>query len=71
MDQLNEERFNTDVRKFLKTFGVTAQRELEKAVWAGIEAGTLRGSSTLRARARLEVEGIAIDLVIEDDIRLS
>ena len=29
---MNEERFNIDTRRFLKHFGVTAQREIEKAV---------------------------------------
>ncbi len=71
MNELNEERFNTDLRKFLKTFGVTAQRELEKAVWQGIEAGTLQGTTVLRARVKLEVDGVELDLVIEEDIRLS
>ena len=71
MHELNEEHFHTDVRKFLKTFGVTAQRELEKLVRKGIESGTLHGSTTLRARARLEVEGVELDLVIEEDLRLS
>ena len=71
MNELNEEHFNTDLRKFLKTFGVTAQRELEKAVWQGIASGTLHGTTTLRARARLEVEGVELDVVIEEDLRLS
>ena len=71
MNELNEEHFHTDLRKFLKTFGVTAQRELEKAVWQGIAAGTLRGTTTLRARARLEVAGLELDIVIEEDLRLA
>ncbi|WP_206054792.1 DUF6494 family protein [Nitrosococcus wardiae] len=29
---MDEEQFNMSVRKFLKTLGVTAQREIEKAV---------------------------------------
>ena len=68
---MNEEQFNADLRKFLKRFGVSAQREIEKAVWAGIESGALTGNETLKARARLEVEGVELDLVVEDDIRLS
>ena len=68
---MNEEQFNADLRKFLKTFGVTAQREIERVVREGLEAGTLSTTTTLRARARLEVEGLELDLVIEEDIRLS
>lgn len=71
MSELNEEHFNADLRKFLKTFGVTAQRELEKAVRSGIASGALEGTTLLRARARLEVDGLEIDLTIEEDIRLS
>ena len=35
---MNEEAFNLGVRKFLKKFGVTAQREIEKAVDDGVRA---------------------------------
>ena len=33
---MNEDVFNTSVRKFLKRLGVTAQREIEKAVRQGL-----------------------------------
>ena len=29
---MNEDRFNMDIRKFLKVVGVTSQREIETAV---------------------------------------
>ena len=48
---MNEERFNIDTRRFLKHFGVTAQREIEKAVAAGIADGRLKGTERLKARA--------------------
>jgi hypothetical protein len=54
---MDEERFNLDIRKFLKHFGVTAQREIEKAVTAGLADGRLKGTETLKARAVLELEG--------------
>ncbi|MDQ4077599.1 MAG: DUF6494 family protein [Chloroflexota bacterium] len=68
---MNEEQFNLDLRKFLKRFGVTAQREIEKAVREAIEDGTLRGDETLQARARLIVEELPVDMMIEEDIHLS
>ena len=68
---MNEEQFNADLRKFLKRFGVTAQREIERVVWKGLEDGTLSAATPLKARARLQVEGLELDLVIEEDIRLS
>jgi hypothetical protein len=67
---MNEEVFNLSVRKFLKHFGVTAQREIEKSVYAAIGAGKLKGNERLKARARLEIEGLPAELVIEQDIAL-
>jgi hypothetical protein len=68
---MNEEVFNMDLRKFLKTFGVGAQRAIEKAVRDAIDAGTLTGSETITARARLEIGGLELDFVVEEEIRLS
>lgn len=68
---MNEETFNMAVRKFLKKVGVTSQREIEKAVREAVNTGRLTGSETLRARMKLEIAGVNLDLVIEDDIALS
>jgi hypothetical protein len=67
---MNEETFNMELRKFLKKVGVTSQREIEKAVDEGIQAGTLSGSETLQARITLEVEGLDIRHTIESKIHL-
>jgi len=68
---MTEDTFNMEVRKFLKKVGVTSQREMEKAVREAIQAGSLAGNEKLKARMKLEVEGLNLDLVIEDDIALS
>ncbi|HET7296611.1 MAG TPA: DUF6494 family protein [Gemmatimonadales bacterium] len=68
---MNEEAFNISVRKFLKNFGVTAQREIEKSVDAAMKAGKLKGTETLKARARLEIQGLPTSLVVEQDITLA
>jgi hypothetical protein len=44
---VNEEALNTSVRKFLKTLGVTAQREIEKAVREAAANGLLKDSDRL------------------------
>ena len=67
---MNEEQFNIDIRKFLKHFGVTAQREIEKAVASGLGDGRLKGTETLKARATLELEGFGRLEQIEGDIKL-
>lgn len=67
---MNEDKFNMDIRAFLKRFGVTAQREIEKAVREALAAGKLQGTETLRTRAHLEVEGVDLSLTIEGDLHL-
>lgn len=68
---MNEEVFNLELRKFLKRFGVTAQREIEKSVAAGLEGGTLKGTEALRVRATLTIPGVLPDLHIDGEIALS
>jgi hypothetical protein len=68
---MDEERFNISLRKLLKNFGVTAQREVEKAVWAALESGALTGRDALKARVIMEVEGLASNIVVEGRIELT
>ena len=67
---MDEERLNIDIRKFLKKVGITSQREIEKAVRDAIASGKLAGTETLKARIRLEVDGIGLDLTVDGDIGL-
>ncbi len=67
---MNEMQLNIDIRRFLKHFGVTAQREIEKAVAAGLSGGKLTGTETLKARATLELEGFGRLEEIDGDIKL-
>ena len=67
---MNEDNFNMAVRKFLKVVGVTAQREIEKAVREGIDSGALKGDETLTARVRLVIDGLPLDVAIDGDIAL-
>jgi len=67
---MNDETFNLELRKFLKHFGVTAQREIEQAVAQGRASGRLKGSETLKARAVLSIEGLGTLATIDGDIHL-
>jgi hypothetical protein len=67
---MNDETFNLEIRKFLKHFGVTAQREIERAVTAARGTGKLKGNETLKTRAVLTVEGLGTLATIDGDIRL-
>ena len=68
---MNEDVFNLDLRKFLKRFGVTAQREIERAVADAIQGGTLTGSETLVVRATLTIPGVIEELRIDGEIGLA
>jgi hypothetical protein len=67
---MNEEVFNIGVRKFLKHFGVTAQREIERAVAEAMQRGALSGSETLRVRATLSIPGVLADHHVDGEIPL-
>jgi hypothetical protein len=68
---MNEDNFNMSLRKFLKTVGVTSQREIEKAVRQAEAEGKLKGTERLKVAARITVAGVAldIDIVGELDVR--
>ena len=68
---MDESIFNLEVRKFLKKFGVNAQREIEKAVRARILAGDLSGEEMLDARITLELPSADLRYEQEGTIALS
>ena len=68
---MNEEAFNQSLRKLLKQFGISAQREVEKAVDQAIKAGRLQGVESLPARATMRVEGLDAEIVVEGRVTLA
>jgi hypothetical protein len=68
---MDEERFNLSLRRLLKQFGVTAQREVEKAVQEALAAGALTGREVLQARVSMVVEGLPADIMVEGKIELA
>ena len=67
---MDEEVFNLEIRKFLKRFGITAQREIEKAVLAALQQGRLRGDETLPVNATLSIPSLLPVLHIDGEIHL-
>lgn len=67
MAAIDEEKFNMQIRKFLKNVGVTSQREIETAVRDAVEAGRL-GEDAVRARVTLELPDLGVSHVIEQEI---
>jgi len=68
---MDQEVFNLELRKFLKRFGITSQREIEKAVEAALETGRLKGEEILPVRATLTIPGVLEDVHIDGEIALS
>lgn len=67
---MNEDALNTSVRKFLKTLGVTSQREIEMAVREAVADGRLKGGEALPAKAMISVEGVGLSFQIDGVITL-
>lgn len=64
---MNEDALNMSLRKFLKTIGVTAQREIEKAVRDAEENGSLP-ETPLAAQASITVAGVELEVIIDGKI---
>lgn len=67
---MDSEAFNMSLRKFLKKVGVTSQQEIEEAVRAARDAGTI-GDGPLKARMVLTVDGVDLEHVVEGEITLT
>jgi len=67
---MNEDIFNTSIRKFLKTLGVTAQREIEKAVREALSEGKLKGNEKFPARAVVTLAGLGLSHEVKGEIEL-
>lgn len=67
---MNEDTFNMEIRKFLKTVGISSQREIEHAVAKAMEAGKLSGSESISVKMTLESPAVGIKHCIEGTIAL-
>jgi hypothetical protein len=67
---MNEERFNLSIRKFLKTVGVSSQREIEQAVAKAISAGSIQGDADLPATMTLEIPALNLKVKFDGEIDL-
>ena len=65
-----EDVLNNSVRKFLKTVGVSSQREIEKAVRQAIADGRLKGRETLPAKMVLTLGEVNLNFEVEGSIEL-
>lgn len=63
--------FNLELRKFLKRFGVSAQREIESAVESALASGALRGTEVLPVRATLTIPGVLKEFHVDGEMSLA
>jgi hypothetical protein len=62
---MDEDRFNIELRKFLKEVGVTSQREIERVAREGLAQG-----GTLKLRMTLTAENAPLEHVVARTISL-
>jgi hypothetical protein len=67
---MDEDTFNTSIRKFLKSLGVTAQREIEKTVRQALTEHRLKGDETLPAKATVSIGQLNFTFEIDGQIEL-
>lgn len=68
---MDENAFNLSIRKFLKQFGLAAQREIEHVVQRGLADGTLRGDEALPVRVTLTLDRVLRDFHVDGTITLA
>jgi hypothetical protein len=67
---MNEDVFNMSVRKFLKEFGIAAQREVENTVREALSQGGLTGREKLPVKITLTLAQTSLHLVLDGEIKL-
>jgi len=68
---MNEDRFNMDIRKFLRVVGVTSQREIETAVREALANGRLAENAVLKPRITLSIPELGVEHVVDGEIGMT
>lgn len=68
---LDEEKFNLEIRKFLKIVGITSQREIENAIREAVGAGRLGPGDEVGVRVTLELPELGIRREIAEKLSLA
>ncbi len=69
--KLDDDKLNLEIRKFLKRVGITAQREMERAIYDAVDGGELDTSGAARAKVTIELPDLDKTVVVEADLQLS
>ena len=68
---MNEDRFNMDIRKFLKVVGVTSQREIETAVRDALAKGRHKENMLLKPKVTLSIPELGVEHVVDGEIGMT
>jgi hypothetical protein len=68
---MNEDRFNMDIRKFLKVVGVTSQREIETAVREALAKERLKENTLLKPKITLSIPELGVEHVVDGEIGMT
>ena len=67
---VNDDTFNTSIRKFLKLVGVSSQREIERLIGEALAAQALNGNETLPVVMTLELPTLGAKVDFQGEIQL-
>jgi Family of unknown function (DUF6494) len=67
---MNEEVFNMSVRKFLKSFGLNAQHEIEQAVAKAMARNAIAGTAKVPAKITLQIDSLSLNVEFKGEIAL-
>ena len=68
---MDEEVFNTSIRKFLKKAGITSQIEIEKVITDALSKGEIEPDAVCKVSIQLNIELSDKPLIIDGEIHLS
>jgi hypothetical protein len=67
---MNEDILNSSLRRFLKTVGITSQREIENAIRKAFADGRIKGNKVLRAQVVLTISDIGLNHKVDGNIEV-
>ena len=67
---MDQETFNLSIRKFLKTVGVSSQREIEQAVAKALQDQAIAGNETFPATMTLEIPQLKLRVTFHGELNL-
>jgi hypothetical protein len=70
MPEIDNEKFNGEIRKFLKKVGISSQIDIENAVRAAQAEGRLDPAKPLQAVMVLEIPALGLKRTIEHDLAM-